>query len=301
MKSPYLLHIFTPGANASPFDVNMAYEAGYDGVIPYSGIALADIHAFTQDTIFSRSPEGIKKTSIFIGGRAFIPAIDMLNRARSAMVPPFAVSVFADPSGAITTSAAIVACIKSCLGRDAKETLEGKDIYIIGGTGPVGSCAAVIASHCGANVFIVSYRGYATAQRSADELNNKFNANTQGYDGSSGKLFNVMLQHADIIINTAKAGVQVLSKEQLQQSGKLAIVADANAVPPLGIEGVGSKDMGRTVEGTANQVSGIGALAIGDLKYKIHCRLLQMMKESEEPVFLDHEKVFEVACQYIQE
>ena len=31
MKDPYLLHIFNPTKNVSPFDVNMAYEADFDG------------------------------------------------------------------------------------------------------------------------------------------------------------------------------------------------------------------------------------------------------------------------------
>jgi methylene-tetrahydromethanopterin dehydrogenase len=112
MKDPYLLHIFNPTRNVSPFDVNMAYEAEFDGVIPYSEVGLGDVHALTQDTIFSRGPTGVKRTGIFIGGREFGLALDMLHRAKAAMVPPFEVSVFADPSGAITTAAALVACIE---------------------------------------------------------------------------------------------------------------------------------------------------------------------------------------------
>ncbi len=42
----------------SPFDINMAYEAKFDAVIPYCNVALEEIHALTQDTIFSRGPEG---------------------------------------------------------------------------------------------------------------------------------------------------------------------------------------------------------------------------------------------------
>ena len=95
MKDPYLLHIFNPTKNVSPFDVNMAYEAEFDGVIPYTSVTLEEIHALTQDTIFSRGPAGAKRTGIFIGGREFGLAMDMLSRARSAMVPPFEVSVFA--------------------------------------------------------------------------------------------------------------------------------------------------------------------------------------------------------------
>ncbi len=89
MKDPFLLHIFNPTKNVSPVDVNMAYDTAYNGVIPYTNVTLEEIYALTQDTIFSRSPEGIKRTSIFIGGREFGLAMDMLNRAKTALVPPF--------------------------------------------------------------------------------------------------------------------------------------------------------------------------------------------------------------------
>ena len=62
MKDPYLLHIFNPTKNVSPFDVNMAYEAAFDGVIPYANVTLEEVHALTQDTIFSRGPAGARRT-----------------------------------------------------------------------------------------------------------------------------------------------------------------------------------------------------------------------------------------------
>ncbi|MEJ2762099.1 MAG: methylene-tetrahydromethanopterin dehydrogenase N-terminal domain-containing protein, partial [Gammaproteobacteria bacterium] len=125
MKDPYLLHIFNPTKNVSPFDVNMAYEAEFDGVIPYTSVTLEEVHSLTQDTIFSRGPSGAKRTGIFIGGREFGLSVDMLNRARSAMVPPFEVSVFADPSGAITTAAAMVACTEKQLRAQGGGDLSG--------------------------------------------------------------------------------------------------------------------------------------------------------------------------------
>ena len=126
MKDPYLLHIFNPTKNVSPFDVNMAYEAEFDGVIPYSNVTLEEVYALTQDTIFSRGPTGVKRTGIFIGGREFGLAIDMLNRAETAMVPPFEVSVFADPSGAITTAAALLAAVEVWTKKLSGEDLSGK-------------------------------------------------------------------------------------------------------------------------------------------------------------------------------
>ena len=68
-----------------------------------------------QDAIFSRGPDGIKRTAMFIGGKRAIEALDMMDRAKKAMVPPFEISVFADPAGSFTTAAAMVACAKKAL------------------------------------------------------------------------------------------------------------------------------------------------------------------------------------------
>ena len=48
MKDPYLLHIFNPTKNVSPFDVNMAYEAEFDGVIPYSNVTLEEAEELAE-------------------------------------------------------------------------------------------------------------------------------------------------------------------------------------------------------------------------------------------------------------
>ncbi|MFX4729053.1 methylene-tetrahydromethanopterin dehydrogenase N-terminal domain-containing protein, partial [Acinetobacter baumannii] len=78
---------------------NMACDAGFQVLMPYSGVGLDQIYGLTQDAIFSRGPNGVKRTGIFIGGRDIGLAADMLDACRGAMVPPFEVSVFADPSG----------------------------------------------------------------------------------------------------------------------------------------------------------------------------------------------------------
>jgi methylene-tetrahydromethanopterin dehydrogenase len=299
MKDPYLLHMFNPTKNVSPFDVNMAYEAEYDGVIPYDEVTLEDIHALTQDTIFSRGPTGVKRTSIFIGGRSFGLAFDMLNRAKAAMVPPFEISVFADPSGAITTAAAMIACIEHCVKNKTGDSLEGKSMHIIGGTGPVGVCAGIIAANCGAEVYLLSSRGFDVAQEFAEENNGKFNVNMKGGDGSNDESRGKMIQSADIVIGSAKAGLQVLSQAQLEKAENLIVAADANAVPPLGIEGVGVKDMGKELDFTPKKAVGIGALAMGNVKYKVHYRMFEMMKETDKPLYLDHEEAFKVAREYV--
>jgi len=295
MKDPYLLHIFNPTKNVSPFDVNMAYEAEFDGVIPYTEVVLDDIYALTQDTIFSRGKKRVKRTGIFIGGREFGMAIDMLNRAKIAMVPPFEVSVFADPSGAITTAAALMACIEVQMKNVSGESLSGKRIDIIGGTGPVGVCAGILAANCGAEVYLTSRRGAKVATEYASEYNARFGVKMLGADSSTDENIMEFLTESHIVIGAAKAGIQVLSKKQLDQATNLRVAADVNAVPPLGIEGVGVHDMGVELSNTPQKAVGLGALAIGDVKYKVHFMMFEMMKNTDTPLYLDHERAFDVA------
>ena len=98
MTDPYLLHIFSETKNVSPFDINMAYEANYDAVIPYCNVELEEVHGLTQDTIFSRRPEGVKRTGIFIGGRdfedAFFQFVLILLLCSHSLYPIFIVSLF---------------------------------------------------------------------------------------------------------------------------------------------------------------------------------------------------------------
>ena len=47
--------MISPQGNVSPFDVNMACDAGYDLVIPYTTVNLTDVKGLVQDAIFSRS------------------------------------------------------------------------------------------------------------------------------------------------------------------------------------------------------------------------------------------------------
>ena len=298
MNDPYLLHIFNPTKNVSPFDVNMAYEAAFDGVIPYANVTLEEIHALTQDTIFSRGPTGVKRTGILIGGREFGLAMDMLQRARAAMVPPFEVSVFADPSGAITTAAALVACIEAATRKATGGDLKGKKMHIFGGTGPVGICAGILAEKCGAEAYLASQRGQSVAREVAEEYNHRFEVRMRGTSSSSDAEIRQILQTTDIIVGAAKAGVCVVSRAQLEEAENLIVAADVNAVPPAGIEGVDVHDLGKPLDFTPRKALGIGALAIGNIKYKVHYRMFELMKGSDRPLYLDHARAFECAREF---
>ena len=88
MAHPRILHMITPLKHMSPFDVNMALDAGYDAAIPYTSVTVEDVTGLVQDAIFSRGPEGVKKTAMFIGGKRAIEALDMMKRPRRRWCRP---------------------------------------------------------------------------------------------------------------------------------------------------------------------------------------------------------------------
>jgi methylene-tetrahydromethanopterin dehydrogenase len=293
MERPFILHMFTPGPQVSPFDVNMAADAGYQIPVPYCHVTLEDIASLTQDAIFSRGPKGAARTGLFIGGRDVLLAEDMLERARKAMVPPFVVSLCADPSGACTTAAAMVACTDAALQRAGDGGLAGKQVLLLGGTGPVGRIAAVLCAREGARAVLGSHRGAAAAAEAAASTGARFGVALEGASTADGAALHAALAQADVVMGVAGAGVQVASEADLATARRLRVAVDINAVPPAGIADVGVMDDAAPLAGTS--AVGIGALTVGNLKYQVQHRLLTRMREAEQPVVFGFAEAFEVA------
>jgi methylene-tetrahydromethanopterin dehydrogenase len=157
-------------------------------------------------------------------------------------------------------------------------------VGVVGGTGPVGRIAAVLAASAGAQVQISSRSGAEAAQRAADETAQRFGVTLQGASGRDGAALRASLAAADVALGCAAAGVQVLSADDLAAAPRLLVAADVNAVPPAGIAGVGVMDDAKPIAGSSTL--GIGALAIGNVKYQTQHRLLQQMRAAEKAVVL---------------
>jgi methylene-tetrahydromethanopterin dehydrogenase len=271
----------------------MAADAGYQVITPYTEVGLDAIAALTQDAIFSRGPKGVLRTGIFIGGRDALLATEMLERCRAAMVPPFVVSVMADPSGAYTTAAAMVACVEAALQRTQPQGLAGQRVVVLGGTGPVGRIAGLIAAQAGAEVLLSSRSGSEAAEQGAQETGKRFGVTLHGASGASRSVVRESIAGADVVLACAAAGVQVLSAEDLALATRLKVAADVNAVPPEGIAGVGVMDDSRPLAGSA--AVAIGALAIGNVKYQTQHRLLVQMRQAEKAVSLGVAQAFATA------
>ena len=71
------------------------------------------------------------------------------------------------------------------------------------------------------------------------------------------------------------------------------VATDVNAVPPAGVEGVEVNDNTTPIKGT--DAVGIGALAVGNVKYRTEAGLFKQMIDSDKPVYLDFRDAYTLA------
>jgi methylene-tetrahydromethanopterin dehydrogenase len=288
-----ILHMMTPLAHMSPFDVNMAIDAGYDATVSYTNVALDEITGLVQDAMFSRSPRDATRTGVFIGGKDALLALDMLDAASKALLKPFEISLFADPAGSFTTAAALIAVVEKTL-RDKKgRELRGASVSVFGATGVVGTASGVIAALEGASVAFVGREGTERAARHAAEVNRRFGVNIGVADGSTPEKRAAILEACEVALCAAKAGVRVLDAAQIASAPSLLLAADVNAVPPPGVEGLDAHANGAALG--ERGALGIGALAIGNVKYRTESGLFKQMTESKTPLRLDFRQAFDLA------
>ena len=293
MVEKNILHMVTPTKHISPFDANMALDAGNDAVLPYGDVTLDEVTGLVQDAIFSRPPRTGVRTAMFFGGKNATFALDMLANAKKALVPPFGMSFFADPAGSFTTAAAMVACVEKILKEKHQRRLDGLKLAIFGATGVVGFASAVIAALERSSVTIVGYDGIKRVAESANEIRTRFNVEVRPADGSDDSKKSAILNENEAVLCAGRASVQILSKAQLAGAKNILIAADVNAVPPAGVEGLGMQANGDPL--TPNGAVGLGPLAIGNIKYKTEFGLFQKMIAAPKPVQLDFRDAFVLA------
>ena len=99
-----------------------------------------------------------------------------------------------------------------------------------------------------------------------------------------------VLDAATLLFNAGGAGVTLVPRDAWVGRPGLRAVADVNAVPPLGVEGIDVTDDGVDREG----VKTFGALGIGGLKMQIHRACIARLFERSDLV-LDAETIADVA------
>ena len=68
MERKRLLYLVSSDPRVSPFDINMAYDAGFDAVVPYPSVDVGMVPGLVQDIMFSRGAKGARFSSVFYSG-----------------------------------------------------------------------------------------------------------------------------------------------------------------------------------------------------------------------------------------
>jgi methylene-tetrahydromethanopterin dehydrogenase len=298
MTDKHILHMVTPLKHMSPFDVNMAVDAGFDTIVTYTNVTLQEVTGLVQDAMFSRPPQAGANTGFFFGGKDVALAVDMLEAARKAMVSPFQVSLFVDPAGSFTTAAAMVACVERSLARKGTG-IKGQSIAVFGATGVVGYSAAVISALEGATVTLVGYDGSARVEKAAAEIDKRFHTKVHFADGSNEEKKSRIAEGSSVVLSAARAGVKVLDSSMIKTARNLLVAADVNAVPPSGIDGLELSADDQKLGPHA--CAGIGPLTIGNVKYRTEAGLFRQMIESKKPVTYDFRDALSLARTFVRD
>ena len=283
---PYLLFYLDTDPKASPFDICMAYDAGYTAVIPYENVTAEDSKTLVLDALLSRGPKGAKNTVFMIGGKNAEKAEEVFEAVKSAMFPPFKGNIIIDPAGAYTTAAAMVAKAENALVANKLGELKDKTCAIMG-TGAVGQIAAVLLAKMGCNVMIASLNpkrvdGKEHAEGIAKLLAKDHGVQVEGIFAPTAASKIEILKKADVIICAGIRGVRIIDKEMLNEVKHMKVLLDINAIPPLGIEGIELKDDMREI---MPGIFSIGALAVGELKHKLEKEILREARTFGKDVY----------------
>ncbi|MGB9684235.1 MAG: NAD(P)-dependent methylenetetrahydromethanopterin dehydrogenase [Candidatus Bathyarchaeales archaeon] len=295
-EAPYILFFLDTEKRASPFDICMAYDAGFSVVVPYENVTPEEAKKIVQDAIFSRDPKGIKRTCFFIGGKDMEKAEEVLKVVRENMFPPFQANTIIDPAGAYTTATAMVAKVEDALAKSKLGNLKDKRVAVFG-TGSVGRVAAILLAKLGCSVAIVSPNpdrkdGDEYVSKLSSLLRENYGVDVEGVFAPTPEKKMEVINNADVILCASVAGVRLISKDMLREVKLVKVIADVNAVPPLGVEGMKlDDDMREFLPG----IFGIGPLTIGRLKYKLEREILREARRNGKGTVYNYNHAMELA------
>jgi threonine dehydrogenase-like Zn-dependent dehydrogenase len=195
----------------------------------------------------------------------------------------FRVSVMLDSNGSNTTAAAGVAVMAK------QRSLAGKKAVVLAGTGPVGMRAAVMLAREGATVALTS-RKLERAQSACAQIQERFGLTVTPVQALANEDRARALEGAHVCFATGAAAVQLLEKAHWQSNPTLELIADANATPPLGVDGVEMFDKAKDRDGKVAW----GAIGFGALKLAVHRACIGRLFEANDLVF-DAEEIYAVA------
>ncbi|MDP3008544.1 MAG: NADP-dependent methylenetetrahydromethanopterin/methylenetetrahydrofolate dehydrogenase [Methylococcales bacterium] len=283
-----LLFQFDTDSYPSVFDTVVGYDGGADHVIGHGGLTPDNVTALVEGTIFTRAPKDKKNTAIFVGGSDIVAGQALFTAVQKHFFHGFQVSVMLDSNGSNTTAAAAVAKLV------ISGTLAGKKAVVLAGTGPVGQRAAVMLASEDAEVSLTG-RTMARAVQACDNMKARFGVDITPIEAVDNEARANAIAHANIVIATGAAGIELLTAEQWQNNPNLEMIVDANATPPLGIGGTDMMDKGIDRHGKIVW----GAIGFGALKLALHRACIAQLFTDNKQV-LDAENIFALAKEMAQ-
>ncbi|MCX4189518.1 NAD(P)-dependent methylenetetrahydromethanopterin dehydrogenase [Methylophaga sp. OBS3] len=278
-----LLHLDTDPV-ASTFDQAVAYDSGVDNIIAHGSATRDNVTAHVHGMIFTRGGKNLKNSAIFIGG-SNVAASDLVGQAvKKAFFGPVRVSVMLDPNGSNTTAAAIARKVMK------NYDIKGKKVVILG-AGPVGQRTALYLIKEGAGEVVLTSRSMQRSKATAEQMKKAYDVDVIPGETRSDEAVDKLLADAHVAVAAGPAGVCMVQEQTWKKSTTLEVIADVNAVPPLGVEGMEVMDDGVEKSG----VRFYGAIAIGNFKMKVHRAAVASLFESND-VFLDETTVYDIAC-----
>ncbi len=265
------------------FDTVVAYDGGADHVIGHGGLTPENVGSLVEGCIFTRAPKEKKNTAIFVGGSDLIDGQNLYKAVQKMFFADFRVSVMLDSNGSNTTAAAGVAKLGT------SGNLSGKRAVVLAGTGPVGQRAGVMLANEGAEVTLTS-RDFSRAETACQAMKERFGVNLTPLEANSNDARGLAIENAQIVFATGAAGVQLINTHHWADNSNIEMMADANATPPLGIEGTEMFDRGEDRNGKIIW----GAIGFGTLKLALHRACIARLFESND-LSLDAEEIYKTA------
>ncbi|TFG00852.1 MAG: hypothetical protein EU541_01165 [Promethearchaeota archaeon] len=299
-KSDKICYFFDTDDTASPFDINMAYDAGFDVVVPVGNMKADKVPQLVQDAIFSRKPKA--PTTFFIGGADVKEGEKIAKKVVKSLVPPFECPVIIDPRGSHTTASSVVAkTLNVASKKHGIDSIEGRKVAIMG-AGPVARIAAILAAKLHAKTFIVETWDKSNIEAVKElekDLNEEAGENATKIVGVFAPTIEERLEvvkDADIIWSLAAAGVEIFSADAMNKLEGMKIVVDINLVPPYGIEGIRPKHDNEEIYPS---IYAIGARALGGLKSNVEASILKKAADTRGKKIFNYNDAFETAQKLI--
>jgi methylenetetrahydrofolate/methylenetetrahydromethanopterin dehydrogenase (NADP+) len=275
----------------SPFDAIVAHDADVDVLLSHGNVKPQDARALAQDAFFTRGPDDLNNTAIWVGGKQVGAGEEVFAEVQKAFFGPFKVSVMLDSNGCNTTAATTIARIAKSY------DLKGKRAVVIG-LGSVGLRSAVLLQKEGCEVVVAPLPpdlfGDDREYRRPRGLDAAEKLELDTREPKDRAELEATLDDAQVVLSAGPAGVEVLREDFWSQHPSLELLADYNAAEPLGLQGTEANDDMADYDGKLV----LGALAIGGPKMKVHKACVRRLFERNDQV-LDTDAVYAVAKELV--